>query len=57
MPRNDKVLYPKRVTVPMNETMYRQISGLAKADGERPRGTWIRLQLQELLAKLTEAKK
>jgi hypothetical protein len=41
----------------MNETMYRQISGLAKADGERPRGTWIRLQLQELLAKLTEAKK
>lgn len=48
--------FPERISVPVTKQMLADIDAFAEADSGRPRGAWVRIQLEKLLAELKNGK-
>lgn len=50
-PKQSKESYPARIHVPLTQDVHEKIAALARADHNRPIGVWVRIQLEDLLAR------
>lgn len=52
----DNKAFPERISVPVTKQMLGEVDALAAADNGRPRGAWVRIQLERLLGELRNGK-
>lgn len=56
MARKEKPEYTERISLAVTPQTLKLIDALAEADFGRPRGVWVRIQLEKLLAEMENGK-